>query len=86
MCRSVWKGFFFDYNALKLVCKLKKSSIIKLIACNNFMILTNYSSKTFLLYNGKTYFSIRITENMIGYNINQFLMTKKTVVHKKRKK
>jgi ribosomal protein S19 len=42
--------------------------------------------KRFYLHNGHKFIAIKIGEKTIGYKLGQFVLTKKRVFHKKRKK
>jgi ribosomal protein S19 len=42
--------------------------------------------KTLYVHNGYKFVSIRIHENQIGFKLGEFVLTKKRVFHKKKKK
>lgn len=85
MTRSLWKGPFFEYKALKLICKANlNKKPLKLASTHNLIILPIFMNLSFLLYDGKSYFFLKITELMLGFKLKQFVITKKKVFHKKK--
>ena len=67
MLRSKWK--------IKLILKEKKKNKIKIFN-PNFIILNEYLGNIFYVYNGKRFIKIIITNDMIGYNLNKFIITR----------
>jgi len=41
---------------------------------------------TIYVYNGLKYISLKITEDMVGHKIGEFIMTKKKAIYTKKKK
>jgi len=84
--RSIWKGPFVDYKLLNKVNKSSnRSKKIKTWARNS-TVLPNFIGLTFLVYNGRKFNSVFITESMIGKKLGEFSHTRKFVGHLKNKK
>ena len=81
MKRSVWKGPFLDLNLFQ---KLKKLKTIKTMSRAS-TILPFMLGKSVAVYNGKKYISIKITEEMLGFKLGSFVMTRLRHVYKKNK-
>lgn len=45
--------------------------------CRNVTILPSFVSHTFHVHNGKSYYPVRITEEMVGHRLGEFAFTKK---------
>ena len=74
MARSIWKGPFCE-----IVKKLKK------VWSRRSVILPQFIENTVLIYNGKSFISLKITEDMVGYKFGEFATTRRKPHHKKKK-
>ena len=78
MSRSVWKGPFVDPSLLKKVEKQKsqsKSMPIKTWA-RRCTIIPEFVGVSFLIYNGKKFIPIKISEEMVGHKLGEFSPTR----------
>ena len=83
MSRSVWKGPFVDPSLLKKVEKIKDQ--------NNKTPIKTWSRKStitpefigisFLIYNGKKFIPITISEDMVGHKFGEFSPTRQFFGH-----
>ena len=83
MPRSVWKGPFVDPSLLKKVEKLKsqsKSMPIKTWA-RRCTIIPEFVGVSFLIYNGKKFIPIKISEEMVGHKLGEFSPTRQFSGH-----
>lgn len=74
MTRSLWKGPFCE-----IVVNTNK------IYSRRSLILPKFLGKTFLIYNGKIFISLKVSEDIIGHRFGEFSTTRKKPVHKKKK-
>jgi len=78
--RSSWKGPFVDYTLLTddrdIVYTYSRSSTI----------LPSFVGKVIRVHNGKSFVSIKVLEEMIGFKFGEFVATRVRHVYKKRKK
>ncbi len=77
MTRSLWKG---PFSEIKI-----KNTIIK-VWSRRSVILPYYLNKNFLIYNGKTFIPLTISEEMIGHKFGEFATTRRKPIHKVKKK
>ena len=86
MSRSIWKGPFVEkhlLNKLKGISKKgKKHDKANKIWARSSTILPQFVGKTVKIYNGRTFVSLNITEDMIGHKFGEFSLTRKRPVHK----
>ena len=78
MPRSVWKGPFVDPSLLKKVEKLKlqnKPMPIKTWSRKS-TIIPEFIGVSFLIYNGKKFIPIKISEEMVGHKLGEFSPTR----------
>ena len=83
MSRSVWKGPFVDPSLLKKVEKLKsqtKPMPIKTWSRKS-TIIPEFIGVSFLIYNGKKFISIKISEEMVGHKLGEFSPTRQFSGH-----
>ncbi len=73
MTRSIWKGPF---------CEISKHT--RKIRSRRSMILPKFIGNQFLVYNGKNYITVKITEDMISHKLGEFANTRRKAVHKKK--
>jgi len=83
MSRSVWKGPFVDPSLLKKVEKLKlqnKPMPIKTWSRKS-TIIPEFVGFSFLIYNGKKFIPIKISEEMVGHKLGEFSPTRQFSGH-----
>ena len=74
MARSLWKGPFCE-----IVTKSTK------IWSRRSVILPQYIEDSVMIYNGKSFISLKITEDMVGHKFGEFATTRRKPQHKKKK-
>jgi len=86
MSRVKWKG---PYVKNKLLDNIKNSiSVYKndiKTVYKNFVILPKFVGLTMQVYNGKTFITLKIVDEMIGYKVGEFVLTRKQFSYKKKK-
>ena len=83
MSRSVWKGPFVDPSLLKKVEKSKadtKQTPIKTWSRKS-TIIPEFVGISFLIYNGKKFIPIKISEEMVGHKLGEFSPTRQFSGH-----
>ena len=83
MSRSVWKGPFVDPSLLKKVEKLKdqpNKTPIKTWSRKS-TIIPEFVGHSFLIYNGKKFIPITVSEDMVGHKFGEFAPTRQFVGH-----
>ena len=83
MSRSVWKGPFVDPSLLKKVEKLKgqaNAAPIKTWAMK-CTIIPEFVGHSFLIYNGKKFIPIKISDEMVGHKLGEFSPTRQFSGH-----
>ena len=83
MSRSVWKGPFVDPSLIKKVEKLKNQankSPIKTWSRKS-TIIPEFIGISFLIYNGKKFIPIKISEEMVGHKLGEFSPTRQFSGH-----
>jgi small subunit ribosomal protein S19 len=63
----------------------KTKNIIKTTSKNS-MIVPKFVGITLQIYNGKTFITIKIIEEMINHKLGEFISTRKQFSYKKKKK
>ena len=83
MARSVWKGPFVEESLIKKVEKLKNDPIKKPIKTwsRKSTILPDFIGISFLIYNGKKFIPITISEDMVGLKLGEFAPTRQFLGH-----
>ncbi len=86
MSRSKWKGPFSEIKKLRNF--KHKSSIFKQtkIWSRRSVILPDCLNKKFLVYNGKIFNPVTVSENMIGHKFGEFSATRKKPFHKTKRR
>ena len=71
MSRSVWKGPFVDPSLIKKVEKLKTQANPTPIKTwsRKSTIIPEFVGISFLIYNGKKFILIKISEEMVGHKL-----------------
>ena len=83
MSRSVWKGPFVDPSLLKKVEKSKSQSKPTPIKTwsRKSTIIPEFIGISFLIYNGKKFIPIKISEEMVGHKLGEFSPTRQFSGH-----
>ena len=83
MSRSVWKGPFVDPSLIKKVDKLKEQSNKPPIKTwsRKSTIIPEFVGYSFLIYNGKKFIPIKISEEMVGHKLGEFSPTRQFFGH-----
>ena len=78
MARAVWKGPFVEESLLKKVEKYKVDSGKRPIKTwsRKSTILPDFIGVSFLIYNGKKFIPITISEDMVGHKLGEFSPTR----------
>jgi small subunit ribosomal protein S19 len=79
----VWKGPFVDPSLLKKVEKLKDQSNRQPIKTwsRKSTIIPEFVGYSFLIYNGKKFIPIKISEEMVGHKLGEFSPTRQFSGH-----
>ena len=83
MSRSIWKGPFVDPSLLKKVEKNKgklDSAPIKTWSRKS-TIIPEFVGTSFLIYNGKKFIPLTISEDMVGHKFGEFAPTRQFSGH-----
>ena len=78
MSRAVWKGPFVEESLIKKVDKYKidpKKIPIKTWSRKS-TIIPDFVGVSFLIYNGKKFIPITISEDMVGHKLGEFAPTR----------
>ena len=83
MSRSVWKGPFVDPSLIKKVEKLKTEINPPPIKTwsRKSTIIPEFVGISFLIYNGKKFIPIKISEEMVGHKLGEFSPTRQFSGH-----
>tara|TARA_B100000959_G_C14786759_1_gene543832 strand:- start:331 stop:723 length:393 start_codon:yes stop_codon:yes gene_type:complete len=83
MSRSVWKGPFVDPSLIKKVEQLKTKSNPAPIKTwsRKSTIIPEFVGISFLIYNGKKFIPIKISEEMVGHKLGEFSPTRQFSGH-----
>ena len=86
MNRVKWKGPHIDRKLLKKIENITSNSknIIK-ITSKNSIIVPKFVGLKLQIYNGKTYVTLKITEEMLNHKFGEFINTRKQFTYKKKK-
>ena len=78
MARSVWKGPFVEESLIKKVDKEKNNPNKKPIKTwsRKSTIIPDFIGLSFLIYNGKKFIPITISEDMVGHKLGEFAPTR----------
>ena len=78
MARSVWKGPFVEQSLIKKVEKTKNNPNRKPIKTwsRKSTIIPDFVGVSFLIYNGKKFIPITISEDMVGHKLGEFAPTR----------
>ena len=83
MSRSVWKGPFVDPSLLIKVEKHKKENNRKPVKTwsRKSTIIPDFVGVSFLIYNGKKFITITVSEDMVGHKLGEFSPTRQFSGH-----
>ena len=83
MSRSIWKGPFVDPSLIKKVEKMKNQSNKVPIKTwsRKSTIIPDFVGISFLIYNGKKFIPIKISEEMVGHKLGEFSPTRQFSGH-----
>ena len=83
MARSVWKGPFVEESLIKKVDIQKKDSNKKPIKTwsRKSTIIPDFIGCSFLIYNGKKFIPITVSEDMVGHKFGEFAPTRQFFGH-----
>ena len=83
MSRSIWKGPFVDPSLIKKVEKMKTQSNSTPIKTwsRKSTIIPEFVGVSFLIYNGKKFIPIKISEEMVGHKLGEFSPTRQFSGH-----
>tara|TARA_Y100000590_G_scaffold461607_1_gene623588 strand:- start:69 stop:458 length:390 start_codon:yes stop_codon:yes gene_type:complete len=83
MSRSIWKGPFVDPSLIKKVEKLKNQNNPTPIKTwsRKSTIIPEFVGISFLIYNGKKFIPIKISEEMVGHKLGEFSPTRQFSGH-----
>ena len=78
MSRSIWKGPFVEPGLLARVEKMKNSTAKQPIKTwsRKSTIIPDFVGLSFLIYNGKKFIPIKISEEMVGHKLGEFSPTR----------
>ena len=78
MARSVWKGPFVEESLIKKVEKQKNETNRKPIKTwsRKSTIIPDFVGVSFLIYNGRKFIPITISEDMVGHKLGEFAPTR----------
>jgi small subunit ribosomal protein S19 len=75
MTRSLWKGPFSEIPIKNQKTWSRRS-----------VILPSLIGKQIMIHNGKTFITLKVTDQMIGHKCGEFASTRKKAFHKKKQK
>ena len=83
MTRSVWKGRFVEESLIKKVDKQKKETNKKPIKTwsRKSTIIPDFVGISFLIYNGKKFIPLTVSEDMVGHKFGEFAPTRQFFGH-----
>ena len=83
MARSVWKGPFVEENLIRKVEKIKNDRNRKPIKTwsRKSTIIPDFVGTSFLIYNGKKFIPLTVSEDMVGHKFGEFSPTRTFVGH-----
>ena len=78
MARAVWKGPFVEESLIKKAEKQKNDTNRKPIKTwsRKSTIIPDFVGLSFLIYNGKKFIPITVSEDMVGHKLGEFAPTR----------
>lgn len=85
MSRSLYKGVYLSSNILTLLQTGKLESVREITTRDrSITIIPQLIGKKLFIYNGKEYFSVLVSPEMVGHKFGEFVGTRKRAVYKKK--
>ena len=83
MARSVWKGPFVEESLIRKVDSQKNNPNKKPIKTwsRKSTIIPDFIGISFLIYNGKKFIPITVSEDMVGHKLGEFAPTRQFAGH-----
>ena len=83
MARSIWKGPFVEGHLIKKAEKQKNEINKKPIKTwsRKSTIIPDFIGLSFLIYNGKKFIPITVSEDMVGHKLGEFAPTRQFFGH-----
>ena len=83
MSRAIWKGPFVDPSLIKKVDKMKNQTTKTPIKTwsRKSTIIPDFVGFSFLIFNGKKFIPITISEDMVGHKFGEFAPTRQFFGH-----
>ena len=83
MARAVWKGPFVEESLIKKAEKQKNDSNRKPIKTwsRKSTIIPEFVGLSFLIYNGRKFIPITVSEDMVGHKLGEFAPTRTFAGH-----
>ena len=83
MARSVWKGPFVEESLIKKAEKQKNETSKKPIKTwsRKSTIIPDFIGLSFLIYNGKKFIPLTVSEDMVGHKFGEFAPTRQFFGH-----
>ena len=83
MARAIWKGPFVEESLIKKVEKQKNETNKKPIKTwsRKSTIIPDFIGLSFLIYNGKKFIPITVSEDMVGHKFGEFAPTRQFSGH-----
>ena len=83
MARAVWKGPFVEESLIKKVEKQKNETNKKPIKTwsRKSTIIPEFVGFSFLIYNGRKFIPLTISEDMVGHKLGEFAPTRTFRMH-----
>ena len=83
MARSVWKGPFVEESLIKKIEKIKNQPVKKPIKTwsRKSTIIPDFVGFSFLIYNGKKFIPLTVSEDMVGHKFGEFSPTRQFFGH-----
>ena len=78
MARAIWKGPFVEESLIKKVEQQKNQSQRKPIKTwsRKSTIIPEFVGISFLIYNGKKFIPLTVSEDMVGHKLGEFAPTR----------
>ena len=86
MSRSIKKGPFIDESLMRKIRKAQDANNRQVIKTwsRRSMIIPDMIGFTFAVHNGKKFFPVYVTENMVGHKLGEFSPTRTYHGHAKK--
>ena len=83
MARAIWKGPFVEESLIKKAEKQKNDSNRKPIKTwsRKSTIIPEFVGLSFLIYNGRKFIPITVSEDMVGHKLGEFAPTRTFAGH-----